>query len=106
MKLTFFKDLENRKHFKTNEILVRLVKMLISNKNLKTLSYFELNSFYLHKVHLMRKASRSKICNRCVETNKVGAVYRYFKLENETIQKIFIYFIKSRDYMHCPINAI
>jgi len=87
MKLTFFKDLENRKHFKTNEVLVRLVKMLISNKNLKTSSYFELNSFYLHKVHLMRKASRSKICNRCVETNKVGAVYRYFKLERRRVRE-------------------
>jgi len=87
MKLSFFKDLERRKYLKNTEVLSRLVKMLVSNKNLKIYSNFGLGGFYLRQVHLMRKAGRSKICNRCVETNKVGAVYRYFRLERRRVRE-------------------
>jgi ribosomal protein S14 len=87
MKLSFFKDLERRKYFKTNEVLSRLVKMLVLNKNLKNSSHFGLGGFYLYKLYLMRKAGRSKICNRCVETNKAGAVYRHFRLERRRVRE-------------------
>jgi ribosomal protein S14 len=87
MKLSFYKDLKRRRIFKTKEVLCRLMKLLILNKNLNSFSGFELSNFYLNKQHLMRKAGRTKVCSRCVETNKVGAVYRYFRLERRRIRE-------------------
>lgn len=87
MKLSFFRDLERRKYLKTNEVRLRLIKMLISNKNLKNLFHLKIDNFYLNKVHLLRKASYSKTRNRCVETNKSKAVFRCFGLERRRVRE-------------------
>ena len=78
MRYLFFKDFKRCKKYNKYEIKRNLVKCLFFSK--QVCLPLSIQDYYFFKLKFLRKTAKSRIKNRCVESNKSQGVLSFFRV--------------------------